>query len=102
MNDSVDKLSVNNSLVSMRNVAVEIVTVFFVFGSSQVQNSVRRPVILTDIPRGFPQSVQANYGTVAQIRPPPFRPTSFPIHHSLIILRLDSIQSDQLTTSVNN
>jgi hypothetical protein len=42
--------------------------------------------MLTEIFRGFRQSLEANVGVV------PFPSTSFPIHHSVIILPTDVMQ----------
>jgi hypothetical protein len=50
-------------------------------GRSRLQISARRPAILTDVCRGFLQSLQANVGVLS----------SFTIHHSLITLRFDAI-----------
>jgi hypothetical protein len=53
-----------------------------VFGMSRVKISARKPAILTDGFRGFPQPFQANGGRVPKNRsrlPPSI---SFPIHHS--------------------
>jgi hypothetical protein len=52
----------------------------FVSKRSRVQTSDRRPVILIEF-RGFPQSLQANCGTVPYIRPRPLPTKSLPIHH---------------------
>jgi hypothetical protein len=46
------------------NVAVELLAFLVRFGISQVQISAQRPAILTEILCGFPQSPQANAGTV--------------------------------------
>jgi hypothetical protein len=50
---------------------------------------------------GSPQSLQANARSVPHIssRLPPS--TFFPVHHSLIILSIDTIQSESMTASLN-
>jgi hypothetical protein len=61
-------------------------------GGPVVQISVRRPVMLTEVSRGLPQSLQANTGIVPYITA---MTASFqiiyPIHHLLIILSFDAI-----------
>jgi hypothetical protein len=53
------------------------------------------PGILIEVFHSFPQSLQANSGIVLY-RPPPLPSTSFPIHHSPIILSIDAVYSELL------
>jgi hypothetical protein len=46
--------------------------------------SASTPVILTEVFRSFPQSLQANAGIVFYIRPQPLPSTSYLINHSFI------------------
>jgi hypothetical protein len=51
---------------------------------------------LTEVYRGFPQSLQANAGMVPQVRPWPLSSISFPIHCSLIILPLNTVYPESI------
>jgi hypothetical protein len=50
---------------------------------------------------GSPQSLQENARTVPQISSLLSPSTFFPIHHSLIILPIDAIESESMTASLN-
>jgi hypothetical protein len=73
------------------NEQVSNVAAKFVLGRSRVQISARRLAILTKVFHDFPQSLQANAGTVPQIRIRLLPSISFQINYSLIILSLDAI-----------
>jgi hypothetical protein len=62
----------------------------FVFRRSRVQISAQGLAILTEVFRGFPQSLQENSRIVPYIRPWPLPSTTFPIHYSPIILSFDA------------
>jgi hypothetical protein len=53
--------------------------------------STRRPAILTEVFRRFPQTPQVNSGIVPQLRPRQLYSKSFSIHYSLITLSFYSV-----------
>jgi hypothetical protein len=66
--------------------------------------SAQIPTILTDVFRGFPQSIQENSGMVLLIKPRPLPPTFFPIHYSLLTLYFDTVlwTSESLVNETTN
>jgi hypothetical protein len=71
------------------NVVVDTPTTYS--GGVGLDSWPRRPTILMEVSRGFPESLQANAGIIPKIRPRPLPTKAFPIHHSLTILLIDPI-----------
>jgi hypothetical protein len=70
---------------------VEWLPLCLVFGKSRVQISAWKPVILTEIFNGLPQSLKANAGIKPQISVRPLPSKFFPVHNLLITPSFDSI-----------
>lgn len=68
---------------------------------SRFQISAMKSTILTEVYRGFPQSLKTNSERVPQIRPRPLPSTPHLIYGLLIIVLFDAVKSEITTASQN-
>jgi hypothetical protein len=76
---------------------VELLTLLLRIFEVPVQISARRPAILTEVFRGYPQFLQANAGIVSQIRSRPSPSTPFSIYRSHFTPSFDAVLCESLT-----